>query len=84
MKNVLENFRRTHGLTFRALANMCGERSLNAVYRHCRGEKISAESAVLYAKTLGIPRSEIRPDLWPPTEAASTTRPGGEEGEHDA
>lgn len=52
-----------------------------SVYRQYRGERFpSGEYAILYENILGIPRSEIRPDLWPPTEAVPTTRPGGEEG----
>ena len=43
-----------------------------SVYRQFRGQrKPSGEYAILYEKTLGIPRSEIRPDLWPPTESLS-------------
>ena len=77
MKNALENFRTAHGLTFRQLAMACGGRSLNAVYRHCKGEKIAAESALLYSRALGIPRSELRPDLWPPD---AQPEGGGEDG----
>lgn len=66
MKNALETFRTTRGLTYRELTEACGGRSLNAVYRHCKGDKIAAESAVVYSRNLGIPLSELRPDLWPP------------------
>lgn len=65
MKNALENYRRQHGLTYRALTDACKGRSLFAVYQHCNCDRIPAESAVLYADSLGIPRSELRPDLWP-------------------
>ncbi len=70
MKNALEKFRTDRGLTFRQLAMACGGRSLNAVYRHCKGEKIAAESALLYSRALGIPLCELRPDLWPPEAEA--------------
>lgn len=34
--------------------------------KHWHGQRtISAESAVMYEEVLGIPRSELRPDLWP-------------------
>ena len=41
------------------------------VWRHATGvRKISAEIAILYYETLGIPLSELRPDLWPPEASA--------------
>lgn len=67
-------------MTYRDLAHACGgERSLYAVYRHCKSARIPAESAMVYAKKLGIPRSELRPDLWPPAglTATPTTPPAG-------
>lgn len=37
---------------------------------------------MLYEQVLGIPRSELRPDLWPPDiTAIPTTPPAGEEEE---
>lgn len=84
MKNALEAFRRDRKMTYRDLAHACGgERSLYAVYRHCKSEHIPAESAMVYAKNLGIPRSELRPDLWPPggLTATPTTPPEPEPGE---
>lgn len=73
MKNALEAFRRDRKMTYRDLAHACGgERSLYAVYRHCKSEHIPAESAMVYAKNLGIPRSELRPDLWPPGGLTAT------------
>lgn len=45
-----------------------------SVYRQYRGErKPSGEYALLYEKLLGIPRSKIRPDLWPPDESQSAS-----------
>lgn len=32
-------------------------------YKGTRG--VGPKSAILYEKVLGIPRSELRPDLWP-------------------
>ena len=84
MKNALEAFRRDRKMTYRDLAHACGgERSLYAVYRHCKSAHIPAESAMVYAKRLGIPRSELRPDLWPPggLTATPTTPPEPEPGE---
>lgn len=75
MKNALETFRTARGLTYRELTEACGGRSLNAVYRHCKGDKIAAESAVVYSRNLGIPLSELRPDLWPPEEGQPPVGP---------
>lgn len=75
MKNALEFFRVTHEMTFRKLAEACEELSLYAVYRHCRGQKISGESAIIYSKKLGIPLSSLRPDLWPPATPNTPTEP---------
>ena len=51
------------------------------VWLHLHGlRNVGVKSALLYESVLGIPRSELRPDIWPPTESAPTTRPGGEEG----
>lgn len=52
-----------------------------SVYRQYRGQrKPSGEYAILYEKILGIPRSEIRPDLWPPTPPLSAESGEGERG----
>lgn len=41
-----------------------------SVYRQYHGQrKPSGEYALLYEKFLGIPRNEIRPDIWPPEPA---------------
>ena len=51
------------------------------LWQHYTGRrKITAEQAMKYERVLGIPRSELRPDIWPPTEAAPTTRSGGTAG----
>lgn len=37
------------------------------IWSHCTGRRsISPEMALEYEKLLNIPRSELRPDLWPP------------------
>lgn len=72
-------------MTYRALTETCRGLSLFAVYSHCRGDKITAEAAVIYADVLGIPRSALRPDLWPPeppaTHDTSSAKPGESLGE---
>ncbi len=45
-------------------------------YKGIRG--VGPGAAILYELVLNIPRSELRPDLWPPTEAAPATPPGKE------
>ena len=42
------------------------------LYKQLRGERsIGPRSAILYEEKLGIPRSELRPDLWPPKQPSS-------------
>lgn len=39
----------------------------SAMLRHYKGlREISAKDAIKYEELLGISRSELRPDLWPP------------------
>ena len=39
----------------------------STMLRHYKGlREISGRDAIKYEKLLGIPRSELRPDLWPP------------------
>lgn len=49
-------------------------------YKGLRG--VGPKSALIYEAVLGIPRSELRPDLWPPEGASSPadareSEPGG-------
>ena len=40
---------------------------LSTITKHCNGMRELGLKAVLrYETLLGIPRSELRPDLWPP------------------
>lgn len=44
--------------------------STATISRHATGaRRISAEFAVKYHDTLGIPLSAMRPDLWPPVSS---------------
>ena len=37
------------------------------IYKQYKGERgVGPNSALLYERILGIPSSELRPDLWPP------------------
>ena len=70
MKNAIEKFRLASGMSFQEIADRCSIGSRSTVLHHCKGIRIiSAESAVKYAHGLGIPLSELRPDLWPPAES---------------
>ena len=77
--NTLNQAFQVRGLSCREAAK-AGLR-YQTVWLHFHGlRNVGVKSALRYEAVLGIPRSELRPDIWPPTEAASTTRPGGEEG----
>lgn len=70
MKNALEQYRTEHELSYKDLALAAGVSSRGVVYGHCQGKRgISAEMAVRYSENLHIPRHELRPDLWPPSDA---------------
>ncbi|RXF77360.1 XRE family transcriptional regulator [Desulfovibrio sp. DS-1] len=72
MENVLEQFRKNHGLSYGALALAAGVSSRGSVYCHCQGRRrISAEMAIRYSVRLSIPLYLIRPDLWPPPRDAA-------------
>lgn len=78
MNTTLEDYRMARGMTFRQMAACCGFKSATTVWQHCCGvRRVSPESAVKYQKSLGIPLSELRPDLWPP--AAPNIRTASEE-----
>lgn len=37
------------------------------IYKQYHGERnVGPKAAILYEQILGIPKSELRPDLWPP------------------
>ena len=47
------------------------------LYKQYLGERnVGPRAAILYERILGIPRSETRPDLWPPTEAEVSDHAG--------
>lgn len=51
--------------------------SYNTLMGHLHGtRKISAESALRYEALLGIPRWELRPDLWLPEHYPAKRRKG--------
>lgn len=75
MENALEKYRLASGKTFQEIAKLAGVGSRSTIFNHCRGlRKISSLTALKYHQNLGIPRSELRPDLWPPEQGDSATQ----------
>ena len=71
MKNLKEIFR-AHGLTASDAAKL--GIPYDTIAKHCQGKRtIGVKAALRYEKVLGIPRWELRPDLWEPP----TTEAGG-------
>jgi hypothetical protein len=69
--NALETYRQNQHLTFEALGDLAGVRPRGSVYRHCKATRIPGDAALLYHAKLGIPLSDLRPDLWPAPPAAT-------------
>ena len=54
------------GLSVREAARKPGCKYVT-VYKHYKDERnVGVKAALLYEEALGIPRSELRPDIWPP------------------
>lgn len=60
--NTIERFRRDRGLTFEGLGKCVGLNRAQ-VWKHCKASTVPAEAAIRYHITLGIPLSDLRPDL---------------------
>ena len=61
---------KAHGLTMSDAVHAGISRQ--TVWFHWHGKrKVSCDSALIYERALGIPRSELRPDLWPQNMAIS-------------
>lgn len=64
MKTKFEQELFERGITRMDAAKASGF-SYATIHMHYSGKRtISADSAIIYEKTLGIPRKELRPDLW--------------------
>ncbi len=58
---------------------------LATVQKHYYGSRnVGIKSVLKYEDILGIPRSELRPDLWPPAIATPATSPEASRGGGDA
>ena len=54
----------SRGITPAEAARKAG--NYQTLWKQYRGEReIGVRSALLYERLIGIPRSELRPDLWP-------------------
>lgn len=63
----------SRGLTAKSASTISGIRYVT-IYQHLTGKRsISAEMTLKYETLLGIPRSELRPDLWPPDESQAAS-----------
>lgn len=70
MSTPLNGILRKRGLRIADASRMSGIPYVT-IAQHVRGTRgISAVQAIKYELLLGIPRSELRPDLWPPDPAA--------------
>lgn len=64
MKNAVERYRIDHGLSYAALGRLTGY-TRATVLKHCRGElSVAGKAALRYHAKLGIPLSELSPDLY--------------------
>lgn len=74
MKTVKEIFKR-YGVT----CAECRRRGISyqTAYAHYRGRrKVKPEQALRYEKLMGIPRWELRPDIWEPPHGQEDSLPG--------
>ena len=71
LMTALERFRIVSDLTYEALGTMLGVGKVHA-FRMCRGERIiAAERVVAIEAATGIPRVDLRPDLYAPPASAA-------------
>ena len=66
-ENQIAKFRKKAGLTLCALGEMIGVQK-SAVHKWERGRPPSPSSAIQIERVTGIPRHDLRPDLWPRVE----------------
>ncbi len=63
-----------HGVSLTEVAKLTGL-SITSVWRHVRGiRQIKADNALKYSRVLGIPLSELRPDLWLPEDGLANVQ----------
>lgn len=68
------------GLTVMAVSREFGIPYMT-IYQHLKGKReVSPAAAIRYEISLGIPRSELRPDLWPPATTPESQAAAGDSG----
>lgn len=65
METKLFSFIKSKGLRIMDVSRASGF-CYSIVHHHCTGvRKVSVNAAMRYEATLGISKSELRPDIWP-------------------
>lgn len=78
---ILAAYMTAHGLTDGDFAQLLGvSDELVRLWRHGR-RGISAKRAIEISKATGIPRHELRPDLWEPPKPRRVAAPAPEAAE---
>lgn len=73
MNIPFKSFLKSNNLNIAAASRLSGIPYMT-IFQHIHGKRgISAESALKYQQTLGIPLSVLRPDLWPPDNPLPST-----------
>ena len=70
LMNTLKQALDRRGLSVRAAAKK-GVPYCTLYQQYNGRRRVGAVCAVRYEERLGIPRSELRPDLWPPAQASA-------------
>lgn len=82
--NTLQKALEVRGLTVNQASKLSGIR-YDTLWKHVEGMRgISPEMALRYEETLNIPRTELRPDLWPADITAATPTPPAAPAAEDA
>ena len=70
--NTLKDAFERRGLTLAEAARRGG--NYQTLWKQYRGERrVGPTAAMLYERLFGIPRSELRPDIWPPPTPPATS-----------
>ncbi|MCR5562055.1 MAG: helix-turn-helix domain-containing protein [Desulfovibrio sp.] len=69
--NTLKEALDTRGLTVNEASKLGAK--YQTLYKQYLGDRnVGPQTALFYERILGIPRSEIRPDLWPPAHTETS------------
>lgn len=68
MKTLLSQYLATVNMGLIEASNK-SQTPYTTIWQHATGRRrVTGEAALRYEKYLGIPKSTLRPDLWPPIE----------------